>query len=109
MSSSRPSGVTAIVFGLLAVAAIPVGVVLAWQLQSVNLLPALVVAVPVAFVFSLVGISAARRARFKVDRSVFRVGDRTAKLGKFLVWAGLYFALVGALALGFYGAIRSQS
>jgi len=109
MSSSRPAGVTAIVFGLLAVAAIPVGLVLAWQLPSVNLLPALIVSVPVAFVLSLFGISAARRARFKVERSVFRAGDRTARLGKFLVWAGLYFAIVGGLALGFYGAIRSQS
>ena len=68
---------------------------LAWQLPSVNLLPALVVAVPAAFVLSLLGISAARRARFKVDRSVFRAGDRTARLGQFLVWAGLYFAVVG--------------
>jgi hypothetical protein len=108
-SSSRPAGFTAVVFGLLALAAIPVGIVLAWLLPSVNLLPALIVSVPVAFVLSLCGISAVRRARFKVERSVFRVGDRTAKLGKFLVWAGLYFALVGALALGFYGAIRSQS
>jgi hypothetical protein len=109
MSSSRPAGVSAIVFGLLAVAAIPVGVLLAWRLPSVNLLPALVIAVPAAFLLSLFGISAARRARFKVERSVFRVGDRTAKLGKFFVWAGLYLAIIGALALGFYGAIRSQS
>jgi hypothetical protein len=109
MSSSRPAGVSAIVFGLLAVAAIPVAVVLAWQLPSVDLLPALVITVPAAFVLSLLGISAARRARFKVERSVFRVGDRTARVGRFLVWAGLYFAIVGALALGFYGAIRSQS
>jgi hypothetical protein len=107
--SSRPAGVTAIVFGLLAVAAIPVGVLVAWYSPSVDLLPALYVTVPAAFVFSVFGFSAARRARFKVERSVFRVGARTAKLGKFLVWAGLYFALVGALALGFYGAIRSQS
>jgi hypothetical protein len=108
-SSSRPAGFTAVVFGMLAMAAIPVGIVLAWQLQSVKLLPALVVSVPVAFVLSLFGISAARRARFKVDRSVFRVGDRTARIGKFFVWAGFYFAIIGALALGFYGAIRSRS
>jgi hypothetical protein len=97
------------VFGLLAVAAIPIGIVVAWRLPSVNLLPSLIVSVAAAFVLSLFGISAARRARFRVDRSVARVGERTARLGRFLVWVGFYFAIIGALALGFYGAIRARS
>jgi len=109
MSSSRPAGVAAILLGTLAVVAIPAGVVLAWLSPSVDLLPALVVSVPAAFVLSLLAISAARRARFKVERSLARIGERTARVGRFLAWAGLYFALVGGLALGFYGVIRSQS
>ena len=83
--------------------------VLAWRLPSLDLLPALIVSVPVAFVLGLLAVSAARRARFKVERSVARIGERTVRVGRFLAWTGLYLALVGALALGFYGVIRSQS
>ena len=55
-----------------------------------------IVAVPVAFVCGLIGISAARRARFRVDRSVYRAG-RAARSGfaRFLVWAGLYVVARG--------------
>jgi hypothetical protein len=109
MSSSRPAGVTAIVFGLLAVAAIPAAVGAAVLLPSVDVLPALIVAVPSALLLGLIGLSASRRARYKLDRSVFRVGERTARFGRFLVWAGIYCALVGGLALGFYGLLRVKS
>ena len=81
----------------------------AWLLPSLDLLPALVVSVPAAFVLSLLAISAARRARFKVDAKRRRIGERTARVGRLFAWAGLYLALVGGLALGFYGVIRSQS
>jgi hypothetical protein len=109
MSSSRPAGVTAILFGLLAIAAIPAAVAAAIFLPSVNVLPALVVAVPAAFVLGLLGLSAARRARYKVDRSVYRIGSGTARFARFVVWTGIYFAIVGGLALGFYGLLRARS
>ncbi len=88
MSSSRPAGVVAIVLGLLAVAAIPAAVAAAVVLPSLDVLPALFVSVPAAFVLGLLGLSAARRARYRVDRSVYRIGAGTARLGRFLVWAG---------------------
>ena len=66
------------------------------------------VAVPSAFVLALIGISAARRARFRVDRSVYRSGERTVRFGRFLVWSGLYLSLVGALALAFYSVLRAS-
>ena len=78
-------------------------------LPSVDVLPALEIAVPTALVLGLIGLSASRRARYKLDRSVFRVGERTARFGRFLVWAGIYCALVGGLALGFYGLLRVKS
>ena len=53
MSSSRPAGIAAIVFGLLAVAAIPVAVAAAVFLPSVDVLPALEIAVPTALVLGL--------------------------------------------------------
>ena len=105
MRSSNPARIVAIVFGLLAVLVIPVGVAAALFIPSVDLLPALVVAVPSAFVL---GIAAARRARFWVDRSVYRSGERTVRFGRFLVWSGLYLSLVGALALAFYSVLRAS-
>ena len=106
MRSSNPARIVAIVFGTLAVLAIPVAVAAAVFVPSVDVLPALVVAVPSAFVLALIGISAARRARFRVERSVYRSGERSVRFGRFLVWSGLYVSLVGALALAFYSVLR---
>jgi hypothetical protein len=106
MRSSNPARIVAIVFGTLAVLAIPVAVAAAVFVPSVDVLPALVVAVPSAFVLAVIGISAARRARFRVERSVYRSGERSVRFGRFLVWSGLYFSLVGALALAFYSVLR---
>ena len=109
MSSSRPAGVAAILFGALAIAAIPGAVAASRYGHGVTLLRSLEVAVPLAFLLGLVAVAVVRRARFLLDRSVARIGERTARVGRFLAWTGLYFALVGGLALGFYGVIRSQS
>lgn len=106
MRSSNPARIVAIVFGTLAVLAIPAAVVGALFVPSVDVLPALVVAVPSAFVLAVIGISAARRARFRVERSVYRSGERSVRFGRFLVWSGLYVSLVGALALAFYSVLR---
>jgi len=108
MSSSSPARVSAILLGLLAVAAIPVAVAAAIFLKSVDIIPALVVGVGAAFVLALIGISAARRARFRIERSVYRSGEKTARLGRLLVWSGLYFSVVGALALAFYSVLSSS-
>jgi hypothetical protein len=108
MKSSRPASIVAIVFGLAAIAAIPVGVALAILLPTVNILPALEVSVLAAFVLGVIGISAARRARYKVDRSVYRVGEGSARFARFLVWSGVYCSLIGALALGVYGVLHAS-
>jgi hypothetical protein len=108
MRSSNPARIAAVVFGTLAVLAIPAGVAAAVFLPSVDVLPALAVAVASAFVLALLGISAARRARFRVDRSVYRSGEKTVRFGRFLVWSGLYLSLVGALALAFYSVLRAS-
>ena len=109
MSSSRRSRRAALLLGVLAVLALPVGGALVALLASVRVLPAALVAVPVAFFLGLCGISASRRARFSLERSVARTGERTVRLARFLVWAGVYMALVGAIALGFYGLLRAAS
>jgi len=108
MRRSNPARIFASVLGALAVLAIPVAIAAALFVPSIDVLPALVVAVPVTFVLALFGISAARRARFRVERSVYRSGERTIRFGRFLVWSGLYLSLVGALALAFYSVLRSS-
>jgi hypothetical protein len=99
----------AILFGLVAIALVPAAVGASIFLSRVTVLPALVVAVPAAFVCGLIGVSFARRARFRVDRSVYRVGERGVRFARLLVWAGIYVSLVGAVALGFYGLLRAAS
>jgi hypothetical protein len=108
MRSSNPARIAAIVFGTLAVLAIPASVLAALFVPSVNVLPALVIAVPTAFVLAVFGISAARRARYRVERSVYRSGEGTVRFGRFLVWSGLYLSIVGALALAFYSVLSSS-
>jgi hypothetical protein len=99
----------AILFGALALLVVPAAVALSVTVSSVELLHALVVAVPIAFVCGLIGIAAARRARASVDRSVYRSGERSVRFARILVWAGLYVSIVSALALGFYGLLRAAA
>ena len=99
----------AILFGAIAVVSVPAGIAAAIYLSSVNILPALEVSIPIAFVCGLIGISLARRARYRVDRSVSRRGARTVRFARFLVWAGMYVAVVSGLALGFYGLLVARS
>ncbi len=109
MSSSRPPAWIAIVLGTLALLAIPAGAAAAALLSTVQVLRATLVAVPVAFILALAGVSASRRARFRLERSVHRSGERVVRTARRLVWAGLYFSVIGGLALAFYGVLRASS
>lgn len=109
MSSSRLPAWLAIVLGTLALLAIPVAGLAAALLSSVQVLPATIVAVPVGFVLGVAGISAVRRARFRLDRSVLRKGAMTVRVARLLVFAGVYASVIGGLALGFYGLLLAMS
>jgi hypothetical protein len=95
-----------VLLGALAVLAIPAGVAASELLKGIRLLESVVIAVPAAFVLSLAAVAAARRARFRLERSVFRAGARTVRAGRLLAWAGMYFAVTGGLALAFYAVLR---
>ena len=95
--------------GTLAVAAIPAAAAASYLADAVRILPALIVAVPAGFVLGVCGISATRRARFKLERSITRAGERSLRFGRFLVFTGVYLAVVGGLALGFYAVLRAAS
>ena len=104
MSGSRATPV-AIVLGLLGLAAIPAGVASSWLVSGVGLLRAEEVAVPVAFVLGLGAVAVTRRARFRLDRSVARVGELRVRVARLLAWGAVYLAFSGAMALGFYGLL----
>jgi hypothetical protein len=109
MSSSRfPASIGAL-FGLIAVLAIPAAAVLAAFTSRATLLHAVYVAVPVAAAASLVAVAACRRARARLERSVRRSGAGIVRASRILAFAGLYLAVTGALALGFYGLLRLRS
>ena len=105
MSSSREAQLAA-ALGAVAVLAIPAAMAAAAFTTKVQLLPAVYVAVPVAFVAGLCGVAAYRRARAALERSVRRVSERPVRIARFLALAGLYLAVTGALALGFYGLLH---
>jgi hypothetical protein len=105
MSGSREARLAA-ALGAVAVLAIPAAVAAAAFTTKVQLLPAVYVAVPVAFVAGLAGFAVYRRARAELERSVRRVSERPVRIARFLALAGLYLAVTGALALGFYGLLH---
>jgi hypothetical protein len=94
------------VLGVLAVLAIPLGGAAAAFTARVQLLRAVYVAVPVAFVLGLGAVGAYRRGRAQLDRSVQRRAERTVRVARFVALAGLYVAVTGALALAFYGLLH---
>jgi hypothetical protein len=108
MSSSN-GGRVAIVLGTVAIATIPAAVVVAWRRSDVGLLQATEVAVPLAFVLGATAVVVARRARFRLDRSITRRGARLVRAGRMLAWTGIYLAVAGGLALGFYGLLNARS
>lgn len=104
-NGSRPRNRAAgfsLVVGVLAVLAIPVAVLVTDVRNDLRLLHA-GVAVPVAAILGIVAIRLARRARRRLERTLGRAGGAvSARFGRILGWLGVYLALIGAIALGFY-------
>jgi hypothetical protein len=90
------------VLGLLAVAAIPVAILVTDFRNDLRLLHA-GVAVPLALILAVAGLLLAKRARRRLERTLGRAGGAIpARLGRVLGWLGLYLALIGAISLGVY-------
>jgi hypothetical protein len=107
MSSSRLPARLAVLFGLLALAAMPAGAAAAQRMNGVGLLESLYVSVPTGFALGLIAWIASRKARFGLERTVYRQGAGTVRLGRFLAWAGLYVTVTGAGALVVYAVLRA--
>ena len=96
------AAVFSLILGLLAVAVIPVAIVVTDVHGDLRLLHA-GVAVPVAFVLGIAGIRLAKKARTRLERTLGRAGGAIpARLGRVLSWIGVYLALIGAISLGVY-------
>jgi protein-S-isoprenylcysteine O-methyltransferase Ste14 len=108
MSSSRPAGF-AVVVGLLGIVAIPAAAAVSAYTSRWTLLQCVYVAVPVAFVAGLCSFSASRRARARLERSVRRQREGLVRAGRWSGLTGLYLAVTGGLALGFYGLLHLTS
>jgi hypothetical protein len=91
--------------GLLSLAAIPVGVVLARELKQVTLVESSG-SVLVAALLGWSAIVLARRARERIQITLGRAGGGTAaQAGRILGIVGLLVAGTAALALGFWGLL----
>jgi hypothetical protein len=91
-------------FGLLSVAAVPVALY-STRLSQVDLPHAVAGEAIAGTVLGLVAIMLARGARVKVERTLGRVGEGTAKWGKWLGILGLCLGLTAALSLAFFGLL----
>lgn len=107
MRSSRPAARASAVLGALAVLAIPAAIGASRLSFGVTLVRALYGGVAAAFVLGLIAWACSRAARNTLARSVSRVRTGPVRLGRFLAYAGLYLSVTGALALVFYGVLRS--
>jgi len=105
MSGSREARLAA-ALGAVAVFAIPVAVAAAAFTTKIQLLPAVYIAVPAAFVVGLAALGLYRRARAQLEQSVRRLSERSVQVARFLALTGLYLSVTGALALGFYGLLH---
>jgi hypothetical protein len=103
--AGNPAAAASVVFGLLAVLAIPAGVALSYYSETVTLLQSSSSA-GLAIVFGLFGIVLARRGRWTLARTIGRSGGGgLAQTGRLLGWLGLCMGISAGLAVGFYGLL----
>jgi len=95
---------SSVVFGLLSLAAIPVALY-STRLKSVDLPQAVGGEAVGGTLLGLIAVVLARGARVKVERTLARVGEGTARLGKWLGLLGICLGLTAALSLAFYGLL----
>jgi len=90
-----------VLVGLLSLAAIPVALY-STRLKNVNLPQAVGGEAVVGTLLGLIAVLLARGARFKVERTLSRAGEGTARLGKWLGLLGICLGLTAALSLAFF-------
>ena len=91
--------------GVLSLAAVPAGIVLARETRLVTLVNS-AGSVAVALLLGLSAIVLSRRARERVQITLGRAGgEATARVGRVLGVLGILVGATAALAIGFYGLL----
>jgi hypothetical protein len=91
-------------FALLSLASIPA----AWyatHLRHVNVPEAVGGEAAGGTLFGLIAVVLARKARYRVERTLARVGETSARWGNWLGLLGMCLGLTAALAVAFYGLL----
>jgi hypothetical protein len=102
MRSSNHRASLAVLLGLVAVLAVPAGVIVARQTAGISLLDA-AWAIPVAAVCGLAALLFGRGARGRIRWTLERAGGGgRIRLGRLLAVAGICVALSASIAVGFY-------
>ena len=95
-----------VLFGLAGVAAIPAAIVAAEIYDVVTLLQS-AVAIPPAFLCSIVAIVLGRRTRREVERTIGRTrGGGLARVGRILGYIGLYLSVTAGISVVTYYVLR---
>jgi hypothetical protein len=95
------------VAGALALAVLPVAVVLSESVRGISLVQA-GAATPIAAILGLLALVLGRRAQRRAERTLGRVaGQRTARMGRLLGWIALYLAGIATVALAFYAVLEA--
>jgi hypothetical protein len=101
----NPRATASVVVGLLAVAAVPVGVAVSWYFEQVTLVQSSASA-GVAFLLGAYAIVLARRGRERVALTLGRSGGAAAaRAGAALGAIGVAAGITVGLAVGFYGLL----
>ena len=92
--------------GILALLAMPAGVVLARELQQVTLRRLATISIAVAALLAWFALILARRARETIQLTLGRAGGAAAaRVGRLLGMIGILLAITAGLAVGFWGLL----
>ena len=94
------------IVGLLALVAVPAGILVARYSDRITLIRSAYGSAPLGAVLGLYAIVLGRRGRETVQRTLGRAGgEGAARAGRVLGAAGLCVAITAGMALGFYGLL----
>jgi uncharacterized metal-binding protein len=106
-SAPNPAAAASVATGVAALAALPAAVGLARFSERVDLVYACGAGVVVGVVLAVAAIALSRRAKERIQRTIGRSGGEGAlRTGRILGILGIWAALTGALALGFFGLLE---
>lgn len=108
MPASKTTARAAVTSGVVAVVAIPAGILASRWIPGVNLLQSLYYSVPFSLLVTLIALLGSRRARLQAQRSVFQDRAGPLRAARRVAWLGLYVGVTGALAVAVYWILRSQ-